>query len=216
MPLNSMSRRGALITGSAGLVFACSARPESTSQIAVSKGEWRPGPPLPFAVQEIYPALHAGQIHLAGRFIAEDGSISGATDRHIALSPQTGLWQDLAPLPKPRHHPNLVSFDGNLLAIGGFETQNAEAVWVMQSGTWIFRGSDWVDAPSLPQPNGESVTGVVRNNLHICGGRTPRGEANASWTDHTDIDDHFVLADLASKWETAARCRPPGTVQPVS
>ncbi|MEO0442790.1 MAG: DMT family transporter, partial [Pseudomonadota bacterium] len=40
---------------------------------------------LPMAVQEIYPTLHQGKIHLAGGFISDGDSISGVTDRHIAL-----------------------------------------------------------------------------------------------------------------------------------
>ena len=54
----------------------------------------------------------------------------------------------------------------------------------------------------MPQPNGESVLGVVGGQLHVCGGRQPMGERNAAWTDHTDVPDHFVLADLDGSWET--------------
>lgn len=199
-----LTRRLALVTGLSGLTFACSARPDSPVIAADSGGTWRDGPALPYAAQEIYPTLHQGRIHLAGGFIAEGDSISGVTDRHIVLDPTSGSWSDLAPLPGPRHHPNLISFGGELFAIGGFEVQSEQAVWVMQPGTWRFDGEAWHNGPTLPQPNGESVTAVLSNVLHVCGGRKPRGETNETWNNHTDTGDHFVLTDIAGNWQTAA------------
>ena len=165
---------------------------------------WRSGPALPLAVLEIYPALHQGKIHLAGGFISNGETISGATDRHLVLDPLQGDWTDAAPLPVARHHPNLISFQNRLLAIGGFEARAADAVWVKQAGVWEFDGESWSDAPSLPQPNGESVLGVLDDALHACGGRKPTDTSNANWNDHSDIADHFVLAGLDSTCETAA------------
>lgn len=204
MPLDSITRRGAMIAGSAGLVFACSGHPESAAEIAPQTPVWRAGPSLPFAVQEIYPALHQGKIHLAGGFVSDGETISGATDRHVVLDPLQGTWMDAAALPVARHHPNLISFQDRLLAIGGFEVRSEAAVWVMQAGVWAFDGDEWSEAPTLPQPNGESVLGVLNGALHTCGGRNPNGEANASWNDHSDIADHFVLTGLDGAWEKAA------------
>lgn len=198
-----MTRRGALAVGAASLGFAGSARSE-TPIVPSQSAAWRAGPSLPYAAQEIYPAAHLGRIHLAGGFIAKAGEISGATDRHIALDPASGVWSEAAVLPRPRHHPNLVSFAGALLALGGFEVKSEQAIWVMQSGTWAYDGDVWRDGPSLPQPNGESVLGVLKGQLHVCAGRHPAGLANASWTDHTDIADHFVLTGLGDAWARAA------------
>ncbi|MEC7289765.1 MAG: kelch repeat-containing protein [Pseudomonadota bacterium] len=208
MPLTALNRRALLITGASALSFACSARPDAPNSGAdtsvEARGAWTAGPALPYAAQEIYPAFHHGKIHLAGGFIAEADRISGVTDRHIALDLDSGTWSDLAALPMPRHHPNLISFQDRLLAIGGFEAHGEDAAWVMQSSVWTFDGDGWSDGPGLPQPNGESVLGVVDGILHTCGGRNPRAEANASWNDHTDIGDHFVLSGLDASWERAA------------
>lgn len=204
MPMNSITRRQALMVGAAGFSFACSGRLEAPSESAELTRHWRAGPALPEAVQEIYPALHEGKIHLAGGFISNGDTITGATDQHIALDPETGLWSEQVPLPTPRHHPNLISFAGHLLAIGGFEARSEAAVWVMQPGVWAFDGTVWSDASAFPFPNGESVTGVLQDRLHVCGGRTPTGSQNAAWTDHTDIGDHFFLEDLTGPWRRAA------------
>ena len=204
MPIDSMTRRAVFLAGAAGALFACSARPSAGEESASSIGRWRSGPSLPKAVQEIYPTLHKGMIHLAGGFVSDGETISGATDRHVALDLNLGAWAEIPPLTTARHHPNLISFANHLLAIGGFQVHSAEAVWVMQPGVWKFDGRDWSDGPALPQPNGESVVGVVGQTLHVCGGRNPSGNANASWNDHTDIADHFVLTSLDGLWETAA------------
>ncbi|MEM6651568.1 MAG: kelch repeat-containing protein [Pseudomonadota bacterium] len=204
MKINSISRRTALLAGIAAVSSLIPARHVARAETAERAGAWRSGPALPFAVQEIYPTLHAGRIHLAGGFVAESGRISGATDRHLALDLNSGVWSDQTALPMARHHPNLISFAGRLLAIGGFEAVSEQAVWVMQSGVWAFDGEVWSDALALPQPNGESVTGVIDDTLHVCGGRTPRGENNATWNDHIDVSDHFYLADPMGLWERAA------------
>nr|WP_083332568.1 kelch repeat-containing protein [Hyphomonas sp. Mor2] len=204
MPIPTLNRRMLLVSGASTLTFACSARVGAHSQDAGPNGTWRDGPALPFAAQEIYPTMHGGQIHLAGGFIAENGTITGATNRHIALDLGSSTWNELTPLPVARHHPNLISFNGKLLAIGGFEARSETAVWVMQSGIWVFDDFGWTDTQSLPQPNGESVTDVIGDRLHVCGGRHPVGTSNATWNDHSDIDDHFVLTDLGSTWERAA------------
>ncbi|MDJ0920810.1 MAG: kelch repeat-containing protein [Henriciella sp.] len=148
--------------------------------------------------------MHNGRVHLAGGFVAEGERISGPTDQHVSWGVGSQTWTPEPSLPTPRHHPNLISFDGHLLAIGGFESASADAVWITQSGVWKLVGTTWEDAPSLPQPNGESVTCVLGDHLHVCGGRKPQGGSNASWNDHTDIADHFVLTGLDGIWETAA------------
>ncbi|MEO0818227.1 MAG: kelch repeat-containing protein [Pseudomonadota bacterium] len=182
-------------------------------------GTWRDGPALPLAVQEIYPALHDGRIHLAGGFVAENGAITGPTDRHFTFDPANNAWSSEPALPTPRHHPQLISFQGRLLALGGFESPSADRVWVMQSGGWV-RVLDetspngglqldrtneyWANLPELPRPSGEAVISVIENRLHLVGGREPSGTRNASWQDHIDTADHFVLNALDGDWERAA------------
>ena len=208
----AFSRRTMTLGLGATLVGACTApqtSPDETvkaSSTALDTAGWRDGPALPFAVQEIYPAAFGDAIHLAGGFVAENGQITGPTDRHVALDLVAGTWSDQTPLPVARHHPQLIAFQDRLIALAGFETQNAEAIWVMQAGGWSWApGEAWKAMPNLPHPLGEAITAILGAQLHIAGGRQPAGEANAGWSDHTDTDAHFVLADLSSRtWETAA------------
>ncbi|MEM6467883.1 MAG: hypothetical protein AAF679_15475, partial [Pseudomonadota bacterium] len=111
-----------------------------------------------------------------------------------------------------------------MVAFAGFESLSEQAVWVMQSSGWALpstiaaearpTGSEiigatpaadlWLPFPTLPRPAGEAVTAVISNTLHLAGGRRPVGAANASWQDHTDTGEHFVLSGLGDTWNMAA------------
>ena len=164
---------------------------------------WRNGPSLPFPVQEIYPCLHDGKIHVAGGFIAENGEITGPTAAHHAFDPASGIWFIKRPLPTARHHPQLISYRGRLLCLGGFEADETGA-WQMQSDVWLYNDAedDWLALPGLPAPNGESVAAVMRRKLHVVGGRQPQGERNLDWGDHTDTGAHWVFD--GRNWTDAA------------
>jgi N-acetylneuraminic acid mutarotase len=200
----TITRRIALLGGAAGLLSACAKAQDTKApgNPAAPKG-WQMGPDLPYELQEIYPALHKGQIHLAGGFLAANGEIIGPTAEHQALNPDTGVWAALAPLPTPRHHPHLISFKDKLYAIGGFESA-PEAVWQMQSMAWVYddAGDAWLDAPALPAPRGEAVTTVIGEGLHFAGGREQIGTANAAWSDHVDTNTHWRFD--GSAWQAAA------------
>lgn len=153
-------------------------------------------------------------------------------DHDTTHLPKSGSWlrgdsellQNPSRLPVARHHPHMVSFGGQLLIFAGFESPSEDAVWTMQSSGWVFSyylvrvgpafywptpssASDQFGPPSLPVPCAEAVVGVLGDGaLHLAGGRTPIGEANAVWTDHGDTDHHFVLTSLSDQWQTAAPC----------
>lgn len=201
-----LSRRAALLGLGTALASAC-ARPGNAERAPVeTTSGWREGPPLPQAVQEVYPALFEGRLHIAGGFVAEGGQITGPTAAHYALDPVLGSWETCAPLPRPRHHPHLVAFEDRLLALAGFETHAPDAVWVMQAGGWAYDSTAdaWDEVQALPRPAGEAVTAVLEGRLHLAGGRRPSGQANAAWTDHADTGEHFVLAGLDERWDIAA------------
>lgn len=222
---NMVSRRRVMAIAGAAVAASCAEnnRLLSSSEggtVENPPGRWSSGIPLPRAAQEIYPCAHSGAIHLAGGFVADSGQITGPTPEHRAFQPGSDSWTEAVSLPTARHHPQLVSWQGNLFSFAGFEAHSSDAIWVMQStgfrllghvfppdGPAITVEPAWVDAPELPAPCGEAVVGITGDgSLHLAGGRTPKGAANANWDDHTDTDHHFVLIDLNGEWETAAPC----------
>lgn len=208
------SRREACLgLGAALTAAACSAAENPQAPAPETGGEglpkgWSMGDALPFPVQEIYPCLHGGAIHLAGGFIAEAGRITGPTAAHHVWRPDGAGWKAATPLPTARHHPHLMSFAGRLFVIGGFESPSPEAVWVAQSTGWMLdeAAGVWQAAPELPLPCGEAVVLVGDTGLlHLAGGRSP-GAANAGWNDQTDQTHHFVLDAPDGQWREAAPC----------
>jgi N-acetylneuraminic acid mutarotase len=156
---------------------------------------------MPYAVQEIYPALHAGAIWVAGGFSPQ---ALGATKRVIVLDLAANAWREGPELPEPSHHVHLASVNGALYAIGGFRAGFTRMQWICTPRVLKLEGDAWVAAPALPKPIGEAAPLVHNDRIHLIGGRSPAGEANSAWSDQADVADHFVLAPGAPAWERAA------------
>lgn len=212
--LTNLTRRRVLLSGGAAVgLSACTQAISKSSpppQTKTTLGTWSNAPSLPEAVQEIYPCAHKGRLHLAGGFVAENGRISGPTANHNSWSVDEATWRVETPLPTARHHPHMISFDGRLLAVAGFESPNANAAWTIQKTGWILSedGQSWEDISALPAPAAEAVTAITGDGaLHLAGGRTWASDnQTGNWQDHIDTDHHFVLADRNSQWERAAPC----------
>jgi hypothetical protein len=203
----NMTRRNMMLTGTALIASGCTAQDSSTKPLQ-NNSEWEASTALPLAVQEIYPTGHKNRIHQAGGFIATDGRISGPTNKHFSWAPDEADWREESSLPIARHHPQMISFKGQLLALAGFESKAQDAAWIMQKSGWaLSENGQWESAPDLPSPCGEAVLGMTGDGLlHIAGGRTPLGANNAGWQDHGDTDHHFVLDRLGGIWQRAAPC----------
>ena len=163
---------------------------------------WRSAKPLPVALQEVYPAEFKGRIYIAGAF--EKVKPAQATLAHLAASEKTYIYDDMTKewllgpnLPEPRHHLGLVSNNNMLYAIGGFDASKENA-WMVKNSVYIYQEDSlkWRRGPDLPIPQGESVYGVVNDEVHVAGGRTlVDGQL-------VDTDKHWVLRN--KKWESAA------------
>lgn len=171
---------------------------------------WQDGIPLPFATQEIYPAVHSGRIHVAGGLVGSGGRLTGVADRHVSWAPGEAAWREEGMLPGPRHHPNLCAVGSELYAVGGFVPNAAGAFWVNTDDLMRYDGAAraWVPGTGMGTPLSETVTAALGGALHVVGGRAPIGDANATWRDHRDTDRHLVYVPSADRWEAAA---PPPT-----
>ncbi|MGE0533251.1 MAG: Kelch repeat-containing protein [Hyphomonadaceae bacterium] len=162
---------------------------------------WRTAPDAPYAVQEIYPAHYRGGVWIAGGFSPQ---AQGATERVIVLDLASQQWREGPALPTPSHHVQLAARNDELYAIGGFVGGDDRLRWNCTPRVLRLDGERWVDGPALPKPIAEASPIVCEGRIHLIGGRSPSGAANAEWTDQTDVDDHFVLAPGAAAWERAA------------
>jgi hypothetical protein len=199
-----MTRRSALVAAGAGIAAACTNQPGEAQAAAPV---WSTKTPLPFAVQEIYPALFKGRIHVAGGLLGEGGRVVGVSDRHVAYDPATGTSAMLKKLPHPTHHPQVVACRGQLFALGGFRTNPGVVNWMMTTSTEIYLDDTedgWNGLRDAPVPHAEAVASVIGERIHIVGGRTPKGSANLAYGDHADTDHHLVYDVPANAWSTSA------------
>lgn len=213
-----LTRRSAMLFTGAGLAAACTQAPEK-DVVVITHSEDRgrpklpPNPryttglkPLPFAVQEIYPAAHRGKIHIAGGLLGEGGRVVGVSDRHIMYDKRDQTIIEHARLPAPRHHPQAVSHRDMLYLLGGFGTNPNAINWIMSSDTLVYNDvfDTWSALAPAPGPHAECVAASMGDGIHIVGGRKPKGDANLAYADHTDTDRHMVYDPASNTWKTAA------------
>jgi N-acetylneuraminic acid mutarotase len=199
-----MTRRSALVAAGAGIAAACTNQPGEAQAAAPV---WSTKAPLPFAVQEIYPALFKGRIHVAGGLLGEGGRVVGVSDRHVAYDPATGMTATLKKLPHPTHHPQIVACRGQLFALGGFRTNPGAVNWMMTTSTAVYLDDTedgWNGLRDAPAPHAEAVATVIGERIHIVGGRTPKGSASLAYGDHADTDHHLVYDAPTNAWSKAA------------
>lgn len=198
----SWTRRRVLVTGASTLAATAVG---GVSRAQPGRGSWRDGVALPYPVQEIYPAVHAGGIHVAGGFVVAGDGATGPTRRHVRLDPATDAWRELAGLPSPRHHPYLVGTETGVLALGGFAA-GSDGSWIMTRHTWLYddAADAWAGRARAPEPHAETVCALLDGRVHVVGGRVPAGTRNAAWNDHVDTDRHLVYMPDADRWERAA------------
>lgn len=189
------TRRTLLGAGAGALAAGCqnAASPQASG--------WRAGPAAPYAVQEIYPAVHRGAIWIAGGFAPL--AALGATQRVIMFDVEANRWSEGPRLPTPSHHVQLASLNDELYAIGGFLGGENRRSWICTARVLKLDGDAWIEAPALPKPVAEGIPLVHGGRIHLIGGRSPRAAANQEWDDQVDVDDHFVFTP-ASGWERAA------------
>ncbi|MGF1462620.1 MAG: Kelch repeat-containing protein [Maricaulaceae bacterium] len=197
-PCASQPTRRATIAGALAVVGARNALAQAPI--------WRAAQALPLPIQEIYPTAHRGEIWVAGGFARPPGQDFLITDAVMRYAPQTDAWREGPALPRPRHHVQLVSAPNGLLAIGGYEPVGDPGLWVGQTGVWRLApdAEAWTEVAPVPQPNGETVAAVMASGVHVVGGRSPLGPANANWDDHGDVTNHWRYDPTANQWEAAA------------
>jgi hypothetical protein len=200
MTVSALDRRTVLVGGLAAAAAGC-ARPQTVSPKMVI--DWVQVSALPFPLQEIYPVWHDGAVWLAGGFRATE---TGPRASAVTLEQSGNNWREVpaASLGTGMHHVHLASAGGKLWAIGGYDGGADGRAWIGQTRIRILEVDGWRDGPALPKPIGEAVPLTLDERIHLIGGRSAIGLANATWGDQADVADHFVLQPGAARWETAA------------
>lgn len=187
-------------TASAAALAACQSGQTEEPNAPPPQGQWHRAPDAPYAVQEIYPALHRGGLWIAGGFSPQ---ARGATERVIVFDLARQSWSEGPALATPSHHVHLASVNDELWAIGGYIGGASRVQWNCTTRVLKLDGDRWIEGPALPKPIGEAVPIVHLNRIHLIGGRSPISEANVDWNDQGDVADHFVIAPGETTWSRA-------------
>ncbi|MEZ5930939.1 MAG: kelch repeat-containing protein [Alphaproteobacteria bacterium] len=169
---------------------------------ASEPGTWSIQAPLPFAVQEIYPAAFGERILLAGGIVDDpDSGIAGSPRTVIYLQDQAA-WVDGPDLPIALHHPGLVALPDRLFAIGGF-VADGRGFWQMQASVFILDRDlkAWTPGPALPSPRAEFVADQIDGQIIVTGGRRPAGTSNRDYGDHADVDETLLFDPATGRWQ---------------
>lgn len=175
--------------------------PLLSHQISVAK--WLVEQDMPYAVQEIYPALHRSKLVVAGGLYASRTGRLEVTDQVIAYDLVTEQWQLLPSLPEPRHHPMLCSVNNQLYAFSGF-IANEKGIWVASPDVLLLdeANQQWrrLNMAKMPFPMCETVSMVRGHEVHLATGRKPNTAANGQWRNHLDINYHLIFDTRSNLW----------------
>ena len=165
---------------------------------------WVETPPLPVAMQEIYPAVFKERIIVGGGFTPSSSPTFyglAPTDQVFILTPARKRWRNAPALPEARHHLGLISNRHYIYGIGGFSGSKDNA-WQIQRSVFRLDGNlqRWRNGPSLPFPLAESVYASIGKNIHVIGGKTLATDVGKN----IDSDAHYVLVNNAY-WRKAKK-----------
>lgn len=170
----------------------------------LAAASWTERTPLPYRVQEIYPALHQDRIWVAGGISpdAPEGK-QDVSDRVVVYDPKADAWSEGPPLPEPRHHGYLVSHDGRLYLFGGFVIAGGGRWSASRDVLMLSDDERWTKLATMPAAQCETVAAAYAGRIHLASGRNPTGSKNAEWRDQGDVDLHQMFDPATKSWETA-------------
>ncbi|MFJ6024572.1 Kelch repeat-containing protein [Brevundimonas sp. NPDC092305] len=192
-----IDRRSFLVASAAVAVSPAPARAREAGWVSKAN--------MPWAVQEIYAAVHDGKIVTAGGLAMRRDAPLHVEDRVGMYDPVADRWEEGPRLPAPRHHPMLISGDADLYAIGGYAVSPA-GEWTNQTTGWVLAEGSWKPIAPLPSPQAEAVGVGWGETLHLVTGRTPAGEANGNWNDQADSDRHLIYHVGDDRWSVGRPC----------
>ncbi|AOE49846.1 Kelch repeat-containing protein [Kangiella sediminilitoris] len=166
--------------------------------------KWETKSPLPYNVQEIYPALHQGKIYVAGGLSLQGDNLK-VLEQVVEYNPESDKWNQSTTLPEPRHHPYLISHQNKLYAFSGF-TESKRGSWFGSRDILLLdeKTKRWKKhANHMQHPLCETVAASINGCIHLASGRKPKGESNGKWGDHTDTDAHLIFDPATMTWNSA-------------
>lgn len=164
--------------------------------LQLSASQWSKVADMQTGRQEIYSAVSDGKIYVPGG-VLNSGGTSASLE---AYDSEKNVWQELAPMPEARHHITPAIIDNQLFAIGGFNGHFPE--WTLKPDMFVYdiEKNSWTSGSPLPIAQGEHVTAVVNNRIHVIGGRVPRAGEGGHFDSYYDSAIHHIYNPDTMEW----------------
>lgn len=170
----------------------------------------------PVAVASFGAAVCDGHLYLYGgnEGTAHSFSLEGQNNVFRRIKLETGAeWESLGEVPR-RQGNALVTYDGKLFRVGGFEALNtADADQDLVSSTdfhsWDPATGQWTALTELPEPRSSFDAVVIGKMLYAVGGWSLKGRDNE--TEWLETAWKVDLSDPSATWQAIAK--PPFTVR---
>jgi hypothetical protein len=145
-----------------------------------ASSKWRSLPPMPTARQNMAGAVVDGTIWVVGGL----GADSGGSRRVEGYDPVVSGWKSAPDLPVRLHHETVVTYEDELVAIGGWIPKGSDPSAVTSDRVFALRDGKWVSLPSLNEPRAAGAAAVVGDRIVVFG-----GQAGGRLLDTTEVFD---------------------------
>ncbi|MGH8907385.1 MAG: Kelch repeat-containing protein [Egibacteraceae bacterium] len=159
------------------------------SAAAQASTEWRTLTSSFTARQQVAVAPSGGILWVLGGLEAQH-----ATPRTEGYDPLTDRWQPGVDLPLPLHHAMAVSYQGQLIVMGGWIPEGSALNAVTSDRVFTLRGGVWKELPNMRRPRAAGAAAVVGNKIVVFGGQNDGRLVTATevfdgtrWTDADPI-----------------------------
>ncbi len=138
---------------------------------------WTTLAPMPTPRQHLYGTVLDGKIYMIGGLQPKEGSASPRDWSYENISVKNEVydiasdtWQELAPMPTPRHDTRAIAFDGNIYVIGGMGEKNN--MWKALSVVEMYdpQTNSWKRKTNLPEPRDGFGISAIMNKIYVVGG----------------------------------------------
>jgi N-acetylneuraminic acid mutarotase len=128
--------------------------------------QWRALRNAPLARQQVATAVADGTIWVFGGLEGNN-----ATSKTAGYDPAIDTWKAGPDLPIPLHHAMAVTYQGELVVLGGWQPQGSNLQAITSDRVFALRSGNWVELPKLNRPRAAGAAAVVGDKIVVVGGQ---------------------------------------------
>ncbi len=151
------------------------------------KGSWRALPDTPTPRQQVAATLAAGTVWIMGGLTG-----ANATRAVEGYDPIINSWTRGPSLPVTLHHAMGVTFNDEIVVIGGWIPRGSDLTATSSDRAFALRGSKWVELPRLKHARAAGAAAVADGKIVVVG-----GQRDGKLVEETEVFDGKSWTDAA-------------------